>query len=114
MRMWFPMNDRLFVQRLDEPGQSVIVIPEKYREGTHIGRVLAVGPGKWVEGVNGDMVRATPDVKPGMLIAFGRFTDWDDEGCVLIQEADVMFVMDEPVKIGIEHFTDGEVGVDRV
>lgn len=97
---WQPMRDRLFVQRIDEPERSLIVIPERYRDETHIGKVLSIGP-------------KVLDTKPGDCVAFGRFTDYDKNGIVLIQEADIMFKIDQPVKIGIDKFTHNEVGVDR-
>lgn len=99
---------------MDEPDRSLIIIPEKYRQAAHIGTVIACGPGRWVKGINGGMVRARMDVKPEMLVAFGRFTDWDVDGCVLIQEADVMFILKEPAKIGIDAFVHNAVGVEHV
>lgn len=100
MKQWTPRHDRLFVKRCAEPEIGRIVIPEKYQQPTHTGVVLSVGP-------------EVLDVKPGDLVTFGRFTDYDDEGVVLIQEADIMFKVDKPAKIGIEAFTHGELGVDR-
>jgi co-chaperonin GroES (HSP10) len=115
MKLWQPMNDRILVERITEPsGKSRIVIPEKYQQSAHIGRVRAVGPGKRIEGINGGTVRRPVAVKVGDLIAFGRFTDWDVDGTVLIQEGDIMFKIDGPVKIGIDKFTHNEVGVDRL
>ncbi len=94
------MRDRLFVKRIDEPERGLIIIPEKYKGSTHIGMILCIGP----------KVR---DVKPGELIAFGRFTDYDQNGIVLIQEADIMFKIAAAVKIGIDKFEHNAVGVDR-
>jgi hypothetical protein len=101
------MRDRLFVKRIEEPDKSLIFVPDRYwnakgftKNSAHIGEVLSVGP----------KVR---EVRPGQLIAFGRFTDYDENGIVLIQEADIMFKIDRPAKIGIDKFTHNEVGVDR-
>jgi co-chaperonin GroES (HSP10) len=106
--MWQPMHDRILVRRIDEPITTKIVIPEKYQQQAHIGEVLAVGPGKYIGGV-----RIPLSVRPGQLVAFGRFTDFEDNGTCLIQEADIMFVIKEPVKIGIDKFVHGDVGVER-
>jgi len=95
------MRDRLFVRRIDEPERSLIIIPKKYKDAAHIGIVLSVGP-------------KVHDVKPNEMISFGRFTDYDKEGIVLIQEADIMFKIDSPVRIGIDKFTHNELGVDQV
>jgi co-chaperonin GroES (HSP10) len=97
---WEPRHDRLFVKRCAEPERGRIVIPEKYQQPTHTGFVLSVGP-------------EVLDVRPGDIVTFGRFTDHDEDGVVLIQEADVMFKVSKPVKIGIEAFTHNAVGVDR-
>jgi co-chaperonin GroES (HSP10) len=108
MKHWQPMHDRILVQRIDEPDKSIIIIPEKYKDQTHIGKVLACGPGKRIDG---EFVATV--VKAGDLVAFGRFTDFEDNGTCLIQEADVMFKIDAPVKIGIDKFVHGDVGVER-
>ena len=103
-----PMQDRVLVQRIDEPITTRIVIPEKYKDRAHIGKVLAVGPGKRIDGV-----RVPMSVKVGDLIAFGRFTDFEDQGKCLIQEADVMFIIKEPTKVTMDKFVHGDVGVER-
>lgn len=107
MKPWQPMRDRLFVQRIEEPEASIIV-PDKYwnakgyiKNSAHVGKVLRIGP-------------KVTEVEPGVLVAFGRFTDYDEDGIVLIQEADIMFKITKPVKIGIEAFTHNAVGVEQV
>ena len=114
MTEWQPLNDRILVRMIKEPERGMIAIPDKYKSSPHIGMIIATGPGRWVEGVNPGLVRRPLDVKPGQMVAFGRFTDYDFEDRVLIQEADIMFVIDAPVKIGIEKFTHMDVGVDQV
>jgi co-chaperonin GroES (HSP10) len=98
---WQPMRDRLFVKRIDEPEHGSIIIPEKYKDAAHIGEVISVGPKVY-------------EVKPGEWIAFGRFTDYDQDGIVLIQEADIMFKIKKPMKIGIEKFTHNDMGIEQV
>jgi len=97
-----PRNDYLVVERLPDAYEyGRILIPEVARQKGLKGRVLAVGPGKWVEGINGGRVRARLDVKPGDMVIFNsRWNDFagnhEDElplgapsNLHLIQEADV-------------------------
>ena len=69
-----PRNDLVVIQRIDDPLESKsaggIIIPQVAQEKGIKGRVLAVGPGKWVEGVNGGLVRKPLDVKVGDLVLF--------------------------------------------
>ena len=66
-----PRNEYVLIERLakDEPS-GAIVIPEVAKEKSIRGRVLAVGPGKWIEGINGGSVRKTPEVKVGDIVLF--------------------------------------------
>lgn len=97
------------MKRIEESEKvgAMIMVPDKYwnakgftKNSAHIGEIISIGP------------RVT-EVKPGMLVAFGRFTDYDEDGIVLIQEADIMFAIPKPVKVGIDPFVHNSVGVDR-
>src|ERR1700688_2657582 len=145
--IWEPMNDRILVQKIEEPHKSLIVTPDAHwlqRKGksniaeVHLGKVLAVGPGKYQPGFwyreggvyipdengiqhkfGGEWVwslggRIPLDVREGELVAFGRFTDWAEGGMVMIQEADIMFKPTAPLTIGIDKFTHGEMGAEYV
>ena len=72
---WQPLNDRVLIERLEEAPKGIIITDS---DKSTLGRVVAVGPGKWVEGVNGGMVRARLDVKPGDLVRFN--SKWSDMG----------------------------------
>lgn len=145
MRMWQPMNDRILVQKIEEPHKSAIVTPDAHWRqqaghrniaDVHLGKVLAVGPGKYISGYWYEHGLWIPDengihqkygarwewipggreplaVLEGQLVTFGRFTDWVEGGMVMIQEADIMFKIDAPVEISIDKFTHNEVGVER-
>lgn len=100
------------VQRVaNEKPKGAIVVPEIATENGIKGKVLAVGPGKWIEGVNGDLVQRPLEVKPGDLVYFN--SKWNDfagdhyvtssyveartgaerERLHLIQEADIFAVV---------------------
>ena len=90
-----PLNDRVLVRRIQSPEPSAIVVPDCAQQPSLIGEVVAVGPGKRRE----DGSRQPLDVKPGQLVAFGNFTDFDDNDFVLIQEADVRGIVPHPCSV---------------
>jgi len=92
-----PTKDRLLVKRLSAAKQvGSIIIPEVGREKSLRGVVIAVGPGTFQE-INGKSVRVPLEVRPGEIVHFGKYTDWEKmvrlgEDYVIIQEADVRVV----------------------
>jgi chaperonin GroES len=87
-----PLNDRLIVRRLsDESNQSShILVPEIAGKPSRRGVVVSTGPGKR----HPDGHRIPLCVRPGDIVQFGRYTDFDDGDFLLIQEADVVGVVD--------------------
>ena len=84
-----PMNDRIMVRRIPETdSKSVIIIPDVAQQPSYRGEILSVGPGKR----RPDGSRQPLDVKPGEIVWFGQYTDFDNEDYVMIQEADIRFV----------------------
>jgi co-chaperonin GroES (HSP10) len=67
-----PLHDRVLIRRLEEPSPVTLTDQPKGIKGV----VLAVGPGKWIEGINGGMVRRKPEVKPGDVVLFN--SKWND------------------------------------
>jgi len=65
-----PRNDLVLIERIDAPPTGVIVVPDIAQEKSILGKVLAVGPGKMIEGVNGDWVRRPPEVRVGDIVYF--------------------------------------------
>src|SRR4029079_9998242 len=67
-----PLHDRVIVKRLEEgeSRQGSIIIPDSAKEKPQQAEVVAVGNGKLLE--TGQ--RATPDVKPGDRILFGKYS----------------------------------------
>ena len=84
-----PMNDRIMVRRIPETDtKSTIIIPDVAQQPSFRGEILSVGPGKR----RADGSRQPLDVKPGEIVWFGQYTDFDKEDYVMIQEADIRFV----------------------
>lgn len=66
-----PRNDYVLLERIDEPYKGLIVIPDVAQEKGMKGRVLAVGPGKLIEGI-----RKPVEAKVGELWYFN--SKWSD------------------------------------
>lgn len=108
-----PRNDRVLIERLDEPQTGVIIRPEVASTKGIKGVVLSVGPGKWVPGewwkIKGkwewiEGYRQELQVKPGMKVLFNsRWHDLDanyeksgyeqDGKLHLVQEADIYGIL---------------------
>ena len=79
-----PANDRVLIQRIEEPGDILLTDRSKSIKGL----VLAVGPGKWIEGTWWYFYQPTPRwewipghreqlaVKSGMKVLFN--SKWND------------------------------------
>ena len=68
--MILPRNDLVLIERIDEAYKGRIIFPEVAMEQGMRGMVLAVGPGKLVEGIDGNLVRRPLDVQPGEIVYF--------------------------------------------
>ncbi len=92
-----PLQDRLVVKRLEEEEKTKggIIIPDAAKEKPQEGRVIAVGSGKMMD--NGQ--RATPEVKPGDKILFGKYSGTeikiDGEEHLILREDDVLAIIEE-------------------
>lgn len=106
-----PRNDYILVQRIEDAPRGTIIVPDVAKEKSIKGKVLAVGPGKYIEGVNGNQVRRPLEVKVGDTVFFN--SRWNDFGADhyttdlqtearyriererlhLVQEADVFLVV---------------------
>ncbi len=71
-----PRNDYILVERQDPPQKGRIIRPDIAIEKGFKGKVLAVGPGKWIEGISGNLVQRPLEVKVGDLIYFNSV--WND------------------------------------
>jgi chaperonin GroES len=95
-----PLSDRLVVKRIEdkETTRNGIFIPDSAKEKPQEGEVIAVGHGKRLE----DGTRATPDVKVGDRIMFGKYsgsdTKLDGTEYIIMREDDVFGILDAPAK----------------
>lgn len=83
-----PMHDRVLVERLDEPQTGLIIIPDAYKKVAVKCKVLAVGPGRWEDGVF-----TKTAVKPGDVVLVpgcgNTHPDWQKGQQIIIQSADI-------------------------
>ena len=87
-----PLDDRVVVKRLEaeEKTSGGIILPDSAKEKPQKGEVIAVGAGKLLD--NGQ--RATPDVKVGDTILFGKWSGTevkvDGEELLIMREGDIL------------------------
>ena len=87
-----PLEDRVVVKRTEAETTSAggIYIPDGSKEKPQQGQVIAVGPGKQLD--SGE--RATPDVKVGDVILFGKYGGTeitvDGEEVMILRESDIL------------------------
>ncbi len=90
-----PLQDRVIVKRLEEEEKTAggIIIPDTAKEKPQQGKVLAVGPGKVLEG--GTRVEMT--VKVGDKVLFGKYSGsevkLDGEELLIMREDDILGVI---------------------
>lgn len=86
-----PLENRVVIERLEEEHLSAggIVIPDTAKEKPVQGKVLAVGPGKWVDGA-----RVAPEVKEGDTVLFGKYSGTEvklqGKDYVIMREDDIL------------------------
>ncbi|HEX4714767.1 MAG TPA: co-chaperone GroES [Ktedonobacteraceae bacterium] len=86
MRHVKPMHDRIICRRLPEPDQTILLTD---REKYQVCEVLAVGPGRWIDG---EFVRTS--VKPGDKVILpgwgGQTPDYElEDGSFIAQQGDI-------------------------
>lgn len=89
-----PLADRVLVRPIEreERTQGGIVIPDTAKEKPQMGKVLAVGPGRFEEGK-----RIALEVKEGDTILFSKYSGTeikiDGETHLLLSERDILAVV---------------------
>lgn len=97
-----PLQDYVLIERIEEAPKGLIVIPDVAREKSIKGKVLAVGPGKRVDGI-----RKPVDVKVGELVLFNsKWSEFSsshyaddqlrDRKLHLVMEADIFGKVNAP------------------
>jgi chaperonin GroES len=89
-----PLQDRVIVQRVEEDNKTAggIIIPDSAKEKPQQGKIMAVGPGKVLEG--GTRVEMT--VKKGDLVLFGKYS-----GSEVTLDGDELLIMREDDILGV-------------
>jgi chaperonin GroES len=92
-----PLSDRVLVKRLESEEKTSpggIIIPDTAKEKPQEGEVVAVGPGKALEG---GKVQAM-NVKAGDRVLFGKYAGTDvkidDEDYLIMREDDILGVLE--------------------
>ena len=92
-----PLQDRVIVQRVEEEEKTAggLIIPDTAKEKPQQGKVLAVGPGKVLEG--GTRVDMT--VKEGDMVLFGKYAGSevkiDGEDVLIMREDDILGIIEK-------------------
>ena len=90
-----PLQDRVIVKRIEEEQKTAggIIIPDSAKEKPQQGKILAVGPGKVLEG--GTRVDMT--VKEGDLVLFGKYAGSevkiDGDEVLIMREDDILGII---------------------
>lgn len=88
-----PRNDRVLVERLDEDRTTAggLIIPDNAKEKPLKGTVIAVGPGKRVDGEINPI-----DVNPGDTVLFNKYSGaeitHEHKQCLILREDDILAV----------------------
>ena len=91
-----PINDRIVVVRLEKEQKTTggIIIPDTAKEKPQIGKVVAVGPGKWDDNAQ----RIPLEVKEGDRVLFSKYagTEVKLDGIehLFMKEDDVLCIID--------------------
>jgi chaperonin GroES len=94
-----PLHDRVVVRRIEgeEKTKGGIIIPDTAKEKPQEGEVIAVGPGARDE--SGKLLPI--DLKAGDRVLFGKWSGTevkiDDEDLLIMKEADIMGVIEQPL-----------------
>jgi chaperonin GroES len=90
-----PLQDRVIVERLEEEEKTAggIIIPDSAKEKPQQGKVVAVGPGKVLEG--GTKLDMT--VKAGDKVLFGKYAGSevkiDGQELLIMREDDILGII---------------------
>lgn len=90
-----PLHNRVIVQRFETQVDKIgsIIIPDAAKERPNQGDVLAVGPGRSIDGV-----RIPLEVKVGDKILFGKYAGTevkvDGRELLIVKEEEIMGVME--------------------
>lgn len=92
-----PLHDRVLVKRIEQEEKKSsggIIIPDTAKEKPQEGEIVAVGPGKILEGGN----ILPMNVKAGDRVLFGKYAGTDvkidDQDYLIMREDDILGVLE--------------------
>jgi chaperonin GroES len=96
-----PIDDIVFVEAEEGATQGGIILANHKQ---HVGRVVAVGPGKLRRGQDGKEFRDTPDVVVGDRVLFswraGMEEKVDGRDLLVMREPDIMAIIPDDAYVG--------------
>jgi len=90
-----PLADRVVVQPIEQESKtkSGIIIPDTAKEKSHMGEVIAVGPGKVIDGKLEEMT-----VKVGNKVLYKEYGGdefkMDGEEVIILKEEDILGIIE--------------------
>lgn len=96
-----PIDDVVFVTAEEGMTAGGLILANHKQ---HVGRVVAVGPGKLRRGQDGHEFRDTPDVQPGDRILFSFRAGMEEKvggvEYLVMREADIMAILPDDAEVG--------------
>lgn len=93
--MLIPTGNKVLIERIEQPLSSVIIQPEKFKQKSVYGKVLAIGP---------NVRELAADMYVYIAAYSGTELNWNECKCVMISEDAVLCI--EQAKVVGEVFTD--------
>ena len=98
-----PLSDRVIIiqSAAEDISKGGIIIPDNVKDKPFIGKVIAVGPGKWTENEHGITSLIPMYLKEGDTVYFGKFAavhiELNNVEYLILREGDVLAVDDNPI-----------------
>ena len=102
-----PLSDHILLEPVrEEKKRGGIILPDTVdKERPERGKVIAVGPGKWINSPIGEGKRVPIEVKKGQVVLFKKYgpdeikipagrTGGDDKEYLIAREEDILAVID--------------------
>ena len=92
-----PLEDRIVIKQSDaeEKTSGGIILPDTAKEKPHIGKVIAVGPGKTLD----DGTLSKMSVKKNDKVIYAKYmgndVDIDGEKYVILHESDILGIVEK-------------------
>ncbi len=95
-----PLSDHVVVESVvEEKKKGSIILPETVdKERSEKGKVIAVGPGKWINSPTGEGKRIPIQVKKGDTVLFTKYSPnevkVDGKEYLVIKEEDILAILE--------------------